>query len=129
MIDRTSATPRDGGDWMALLTGHVAGNLPEIDLQSIAEGDILIVSTQNTRYAFRWGKQGRAELATSRGELRPSGEVRVDGCGFGQSSSLKLGVLFCGGNMEYASRGGKMVHRTTLIRTIELLRRSTLISK
>ena len=119
----------DGQDWLAFLAGHTGRGLPEIQLAGLGAGDVLIVETKNSRYAFRWRQGGSAELATNRATERPSGRVRVHGCAFGQSSSIKPGVLFCGGNMEYVSAGGKITHRTTIIRSLELLRRSVLVSK
>ena len=123
------AQPPDGTDWLAFLAGHTGRDLPEIQLAELGAGDVLIVDTKNSRYAFRWGRGGGAELATNRAAARPCGRVRVHGCAFGQSSSIKPGVLFCGGNMEYVSNGGKITHRTTVIRSLELLRRSVLVSK
>ena len=113
----------DGHDWLAFLAGQVTDVLPEIDFSTLVEGDVLIVATKNSRYAFRWQPDGTAELATNRSNDRPQGWVRVHGCAFGQSSSIKPGVLFCGGNLEYVSDGGKMTHRTSVIRSLELLRR------
>ena len=113
----------DGHDWLAFLAGHATQALPEIVLSTLVEGDVLIVATKNSRYAFRWQRGGDAELATNRSTDRPQGWVRVHGCAFGQSSSIKPGVLFCGGNLEYVSEGGKMTHRTSVIRSLELLRR------
>jgi len=116
-------------DWLSLLAKHAGQGLPEIDLTKIGEGDVLIVTTKNSRYAFRWGQNGEAELLTNRGTERPTGRVRIHGCGFGQSSTIKPGALFCGGNLEYVSENGAMTHRTTVIRSLELLRRSLVISK
>ncbi len=118
----------EGQDWLAFLADHKGRGLPEVHLAELASGDVLIVETKNSRYAFRWEQGGQAELATNRGVKRPNGKVRVQGCTFGQSSTIKPGVLFCGGNLEYVSNGGKMIHRTTAIRSLEVLRRSILAS-
>jgi hypothetical protein len=123
------AKPADGQDWLAFLAAHAGRELPEIELKNLATGDVLIVETKNTRYAFRWHAHGDAELATNRGDERPRGRVRIHGCAFGQSSSIKPGALFCGGNMEYVSQGGKITHRTTVIRSLELLRRRVMVAK
>lgn len=111
-------------DWLQFLAGQTGKGMPEIDLHRLAEGDVLMVQTINSRYAFLWHADGTAELASNRGKKRPSGRVRVNGCTFGKSSSIKPGVLFCGGNLEYVSQDGIMIHRTTTIRSMELLRRT-----
>lgn len=113
-------------DWLEFLSGQTGKGMPEIDLRHLAEGDVLMVHTVNSRYAFLWHKDGSAEVASNRGKKRPSGQVRVNGCTFGKSSSIKPGVLFCGGNLEYVSRGGSMTHTTTTIRSLELLRRTSI---
>lgn len=124
MDDGQSPEDRSPPDWLKFLAGQVEQGMPEIDLPSLAAGDVLMVQTVNTRYAFLWHKDGTAEVASNRGSKRPSGRVRVNGCTFGKSSSIKPGVLFCGGNLEYVSQEGLMTHRTTTIRSMELLRRT-----
>jgi hypothetical protein len=111
-----------GPDWESFLRSHRALGLPEVELASLHPGDRLVVETLHTRYGFSWNEAGQVILASNRAD-RPSGPVRIQGCAFGQSSSIKPGSLFCGGNLEYLSEGGKMRHRTTAIRSLLLLRR------
>lgn len=112
-----------GWDWEGFLRHHSALGLPEVDLASLGKGDRLIVETLHTRYGFEWQADGTVTLTTNRAD-RPNGAVRIQGCTFGQSSTIKPGALFCGGNLEYLSQGGKMRHTTTAIRSLVLLRRS-----
>jgi hypothetical protein len=109
--------------WQEFLQSHSALGLPEIDLATLQPGDRLIVETLHTRYGFEWGGAGEVKLISNRAD-RPSGPVRIEGCAFGQSSSIKPGQLFCGGNLEYLSDAGRMRNRTTAIRSLVLLRRS-----
>lgn len=113
----------NGSDWENFLREHSALGLPEITLVTLKPGDRLMVETLHTRYGLEWGEGGAVELITNRND-RPRGPVRVQGCTFGQSSSIKPGQLFCGGNLEYVSDNGRMVHRTTAIRSLVLLRRA-----
>lgn len=112
-----------GSDWEEFLRAHSALGLPEINLGELNPGDRLVVETLHTRYGFEWREGGQVELTTNRGD-RPHGRVRIQGCTFGQSSSIKPGMLFCGGNLEYVSDDGRMRHLTTAIRSLVLLRRS-----
>ena len=112
-----------GSDWENFLREHSALGLPEINLTTLKPGDRLMVETLHTRYGFEWHEGGAVELTTNRTD-RPRGAVRIQGCTFGQSSSIKPGQLFCGGNLEYISDNGRMIHRTTAIRSLVLLRRS-----
>lgn len=124
MIDQMQAKdPTPGWDWEGFLRHHSALGLPEVDLATLGKGDRLIVETLHTRYGFEWQPDGTITLTTNRAD-RPSGGVRIQGCTFGQSSTIKPGALFCGGNLEYLSQGGKMRHTTTAIRSLVLLRKS-----
>jgi hypothetical protein len=115
------ATGDFGSDWERFLRAHQALGLPEVDLGQIRPGDRLLVETLHTRYGFEW-RDGEVVLATNRTD-RPSGAVQIQGCAFGQSSTIKPGALFCGGNLEYLSDEGRMRHRTTAIRSLVLFRR------
>jgi hypothetical protein len=66
-----------------------------------------------------------ADLTSSRFD-RPHARVKIAGCTFGNSSSIKPDHLFCGGNLEftYELDGQPMVHKTTAIKAI-YWRRST----
>lgn len=113
-----------GSDWEGFLRAHSALGLPEVDLSALRPGDRLIVETLHTRYGFEWADGGSVRLITNRSD-RPSGIVRIQGCAFGQSSTIKPGAIFCGGNLEYLSEEGRMRHRTTAIRSLVLLRRGS----
>lgn len=110
------------GDWERFVRAHSALGLPEVELSGLRPGDRLLVETLHTRYGFEWREGGEVVLATNRPD-RPKGAVRIQGCAFGQSSTIKPGALFCGGNLEYVSNDGRMRHRTTAIRFLVLLRR------
>lgn len=122
--DETNADPAGNfsGDWERFIREHSALGLPEVDLSTLQAGDRLLVETWHTRYGFEWREGGEVVLATNRTD-RPAGKVRIQGCAFGQSSTIKPGALFCGGNLEYLSDEGRMRHRTTAIRSLVLLRR------
>lgn len=111
-----------GSDWERFLRAHHALGLPEVELGQLRPGDRLMVETLHTRYGFEWRPEGQVMLVTNRAD-RPSGAVRIQGCAFGQSSTIKPGSLFCGGNLEYVSDEGRMRHRTTAIRSLVLFRR------
>lgn len=113
-----------GSDWEGFLRAHSALGLPEINLTELKPGDRLVVETLHTRYGFEWQEGGSIRLTTNRSD-RPHGVVRIQGCTFGKSSSIKPGMLFCGGNLEYVSENGRMRHLTTAIRSLVLLRRSS----
>jgi hypothetical protein len=109
-------------DWLTVLRKHVEDGGAEFDLGQLQAGDLLRVVTGHTTYDFVI-KEGRdAELETDRPD-RPAGPVRIMGCTFGMSSSIKPDHLFCGGNLEFTFEGGAMTHLTTAIREIDWLRR------
>jgi hypothetical protein len=114
--------PPDGGDWEQYLKEHQADVLAEVQLDTLKPGDRLVVDTRNTRYELVWGEGGKALLITNRAD-RAGGPVRVQGCAFGRSSTIKPGVLFSGGNLEYVSDDGRTRNRTTTIRALALVRR------
>ncbi|MCB1103294.1 MAG: hypothetical protein H7A44_11300 [Opitutaceae bacterium] len=113
-----------GSDWKAFLQTHSSLGLPEINLADMQPRDRLVVETLHTRYGFEWQADGRVILTTNRMD-RPHGEVRINGCTFGQSSTIKPRQLFCGGNLEYVSENGRMIHRTTAIRSLLIMHVST----
>jgi len=83
------------------------------------------VVTQNAEYSLTIGEGREATLQCSE-PGRPEGRVRIMGCTFGQSSSIKPDHFFCGGNLElrYERDGAAMTHRTTAIKEIQWGRRS-----
>lgn len=113
--------PPEGGDWQRFLKDKNAQGLPEVELATLNPGDRLVVETRNTRYELLWLDCDVVNLTTNRADRR-SGKVRVQGCAFGRSSTIKPGVLFCGGNLEYVSHDGQTRNRTTTIRGLAILR-------
>ena len=91
----------------------------EFDLNQLASGDELIVTTRHTDYGFKIISDRLADLSCSRAD-RPRAQVKIMGCTFGNSSSIKPDHLFCGGNLEftYEIEGRRMVHKTTAIKAI-----------
>jgi len=104
-------------DWLAAVAGILRDAGDEFGLAQLRAGDVLRIETGHTVYVLRMVEGREAELATGRAD-RPSGRVRIQGCTFGDSSSIKPDSLFCGGNLEFTFDEGRMVHRTTSIRAI-----------
>jgi hypothetical protein len=106
-------------DWLLYLKSVEGKCGEEFDLSQLSPGDVLKVVTQNTGYLLTVIGGREAELVCSRAG-RPKGRVRIMGCTFGRSSSIKPDHLFCGGNLEltYDLEGVPMTHTTTEIREI-----------
>ena len=106
-------------DWLLYLKSVEGKYGDEFDLSQLSPGDVLKVVTQHTDYLFTAIEGRDAELLCSR-PGRPNGRVRIMGCTFGRSSSIKPDQLFCGGNLEltYHVEGVPMTHTTTAIREI-----------
>ncbi|MEY2488585.1 MAG: hypothetical protein QOC70_527 [Verrucomicrobiota bacterium] len=106
-------------DWLLYLKSVAGKYGDEFDLTQLSPGDVLKVVTQHTDYLFTTIEGCEAELFCSRAD-RPKGRVRIMGCTFGRSSSIKPDHLFCGGNLEltYDLQGVSMKHTTTAIREI-----------
>jgi hypothetical protein len=98
----------------------------QFELEQMKAGDELRVATQHTDYVFAMQNDRTADLTCSRFD-RPHARVKLMGCTFGQSSSIKPDHLFCGGNLEftYELDGVPMTHRTTAIKAIYLRRTQT----
>jgi hypothetical protein len=111
-------------DWLKIITEITDRNAPEFDLGQLLPQDRLIVSTKHTHYGFTIVSGREAELETNRQD-RPSGRVRIMGCTFGESTSIKPDHLFCGGNLEitYERDGVRMTHLTTAITAVRHLRK------
>ncbi|HEY4302751.1 MAG TPA: hypothetical protein VGM73_17915 [Candidatus Didemnitutus sp.] len=114
----------DGGDWQRFLKQRNAQSVPEVQLATMNAGDRLVVETRNTRYELLWLEGDEVMMTTNRAD-RHGGSIRVQGCAFGRSSTIKPGVLFCGGNLEYVSRDGQTRNRTTTIHGLALMRRGS----
>ena len=91
----------------------------ELDLGTLKPGDELRIVTGHTEYVFKIIEDRIADLTCSRFD-RPNARVKIMGCTFGNSSSIKPDHLFCGGNLEftYELDGHPMVHKTTVIKAI-----------
>src|SRR6266404_4541283 len=110
-------------DWLRYVKSTKGKLGDELDLSELKPGDLLKVITRNSEYLLTIGKNRDAILACEQ-PGRPTGRVRIMGCTFGRSSSIKPDHLFCGGNLElsYQLKGAAMTHRTTAIKEIHLRR-------
>lgn len=108
-------------DWVSFLQGTGSACGDEFDLEQLHPGDRLRVVTRHTVYEFTMVSRREALLSTGRND-RPSGKVRIMGCTFGESSSIKPDHLFCGGNLKFVFEDGRMTHLTTSVREIHWLR-------
>lgn len=106
-------------DWEEYLRKHQASNIAELDLRTVKTGDILLVLTLHTAYTFTMLGRDEAMLTTNRAD-RPTGRVRINGCTFGASSTIKPDHLFCGGNVEFVHGENHLVYITSEIRGIQL---------
>ena len=111
-------------DWIHFIKSKKSRLGAELNLARLERGDLLRVVTKNSEYVLKIVKDREAELSCTRAG-RPSGRVRIMGCTFGRSSSIKPDHLFCGGNLElsYRLEGAAMTHRTTAIKEIHLRQR------
>ena len=85
-------------DWETFVARH--SGRAEFDLGSVRPGDTLRVVTDHTDYVFEIVEGTEAQLWCSRPD-RPTGRVRISGCGFAFSTTFKPGRLFCGGRLEF----------------------------
>ncbi len=110
-------------DWLKVIADYTERDGPELDLTLLLPQDRLVVTTRHTHYAFVIVEDRDADLETNRPD-RPSGRVRLMGCTFGDSSSIKPDHLFCGGNLEftYDRDGVRITHLTTAIVALRHLR-------
>src|SRR5947207_792049 len=106
-------------DWIRFVKSKKGRLGSELDLSLLEPGDLLKVVTKNSEYVLKIVKGREADLACAQ-PGRPNGRVRIMGCTFGRSSSIKPDHLFCGGNLEftYEIEGRRMVHKTTEIKAI-----------
>jgi len=113
-------------DWIRFVKSKKGKVGDELDLTLLEPGDLLRVVTKNSEYVLKIVKGRDADLSCAQ-PGRPNGRVRIMGCTFGRSSSIKPDHLFCGGNLElsYRLKGAAMTHRTTAIKEIHLRRRKT----
>jgi hypothetical protein len=106
-------------DWERFASCYGEADSEEFSLSKLNPGDSLRVVTEHTNYLFTVANDREVRLQCSRSD-RPSGKVRISGCGFGFSHAFKPGHLFCGGRMEFTFlRNEKLTRfRTTSIRAI-----------
>ena len=106
-------------DWIRFVKSKKSQLGDELDLARLERGDLLKIVTKNSEYVLKIVKDRDAVLSCAQ-PGRPNGRVRIMGCTFGRSSSIKPDHLFCGGNLElsYRLKGAAMTHRTTAIREI-----------
>ena len=124
---RTDSAERKGGlDWKEFLREDMAARREELSLTELKPGDRVLLHTRNSKYAFTWETPDRAMMRAS-SEKAPSGLVRIMGCSFGLSSSIRPDAIFCGGNLEYAH--GERTWTTSEIGEIYLLSFSTATKK
>jgi len=111
-------------DWLEIITEVNDRNGPEIDIGQLLPQDRLIVTTNHTHYGFTIVAGREADLETNRAD-RPAGRVRLMGCTFGASTTIKPDHLFCGGNLEFTLErdGQRRTHVTTTITALRHLRR------
>ena len=107
-------------DWEQFASKYAELDPEEFSLERLNPGDTLKVVTQHTNYVFTVIDRQEVQLQSSRSD-RPSGRVRISGCGFGFCHAFKPGHLFCGGRMEFTfTRNERPARfRTTAIQTIE----------
>jgi hypothetical protein len=106
-------------DWEQFAYRYAESDAEEFSLSQLSPGDVLRVVTEHTNYLFTVIDTREARLQCSRSD-RPSGSVRISGCGFGFSHAFKPGHLFCGGRMEFTFFQNEKLtrYRTTSIRAI-----------
>jgi hypothetical protein len=110
-------------DWKSFLKSLPESFEQEIALKAIVPGDRVLIKTRNSAYLFDWKDVDEANVR-SNDPKAPSGPVRIMGCSFGLSTSIRPDVLFCGGNLEFTHSNGEKTWTTSPIREIHLLHRS-----
>ena len=112
-------------DWLHYVQSTKGKLGDELDLSQLQPGDVLKVVTLHSEYLLTIVKDRDAVVSCAQ-PGRPNGPVRIMGCTFGRSTSIKPDHLFCGGSLELAyERDGKpMTYTTTAISEIHLRRRA-----
>ena len=104
------------------LRGFQTQHRPEVDLNALRSGDILVVATANTLYRIVMDDMRCGTMSTNHAK-RPVGAVQLMGGTFGHSSTIKPDGVFCGGGLEYLHCASKKIHVTTAIRALWLANR------
>jgi hypothetical protein len=112
-------------DWKSFLESLPEPSEKELTLADLATGDRVIIKTRNTVYLFTWKSADLADLRSNKAKA-PSGPVRIMGCSFGLSSSIRPDALFCGGNLEFTHSKGEKTWTTSPIEEIHLLHQSNI---
>ena len=110
-------------DWKSFLESLPESFEKELALTAIVPGDRVLIKTRNTAYLFTWKSIDEADLRANDPKA-PSGPVRIMGCSFGMSSSIRPDALFCGGNLEFTYLKGEKTWTTSPIDEIHLLHQS-----
>jgi hypothetical protein len=107
-------------DWEQFASKYGESDAEEFSLEWLHPGDTLRIVTEHTNYVFTVIDGQEVLLKCSRTD-RPSGKVKICGCGFGFCHAFKAGHLFCGGRLEFTFvRNQRSTrYRTTAIQTIE----------
>lgn len=113
-------TEQPAPDWEEFIRRHQTLGMVELELSTLQPDDTLIVVTSHTAYSLRMLGHDEAMLTTNRPD-RPSGKVRINGCTFGASSSIKPNHIFCGGSLEFTHNNGREISTTTEIRALQLV--------
>jgi hypothetical protein len=112
-----------GWDWTSFIQSLPTAFQKELDLTAVVPGDHVLIKTRNALYLFTCKGPDLAELCTNNPKA-PSGPVRIMGCSFGLSSSIRPDALFCGGNLEFTYQQGNKTWTTSEIDEIHLVHRS-----
>ncbi|MGA3170717.1 MAG: hypothetical protein ABSE62_06855 [Chthoniobacteraceae bacterium] len=109
-------------DWLSSIKENVGNGDDEFELSQLEPGDLLRIVTEHTRYDFVFVAGRDADLRTDR-EDRPHGRVRIMGCTFGSSATIKPDHLFCGGRLEFTFNDGAATYLTSGIKEIRCVSR------
>jgi hypothetical protein len=104
-------------EWQSFLESLPSSFEKELSLASIVSGDRVVIKTRNTLYMFVWKSLDEADLRTNDPDA-PAGPVRIMGCTFGMSSSVRPDAFVCGANLEFTHAGGEKTWTTSPIREI-----------
>src|SRR5260370_2999335 len=95
-------------DWEQFASRYGESDTEEFSLSRLNPGDVLRVVTEHTNYLFTAANNREVRLQCSRAD-RPSGNVRISGCGFGLSHAFKPRLLLGGGRTEFACATNQML--------------------
>jgi hypothetical protein len=122
-MNNNPSSDQFGLDWKSFVESLSDSFEEELSLASIVPGDRVLIKTRNTLYLFLWKGRDEADVRSNDAKA-PSGAVRIMGCSFGLSSSIRPDALFCGGNLEFTHSQGEKTWTTSPIVEIHLLHQS-----